>query len=76
MVKYYIPFEAQLEEKVVKEGVKIPRLKIKGKVVDTSINANRWQVTEEGLNLIAEEIKGIPLLTDHNVSVYNVVGRK
>jgi hypothetical protein len=50
-------------------------LNIEGIAIDTSINANKWQVPNEDLDFIANSLAGAQLRVDHAESALMVVGR-
>jgi hypothetical protein len=72
-LKYFVDFQA--ERKAAEGGALSNVLKIRGKAVDTSVNANRWAILPQDLDLVANELSNVPMLTDHQVSVFNIVGK-
>jgi hypothetical protein len=73
-LRYFVPFHAQegvsaqyaLQEKLVN---------IEGVAIDTSVNANKWQVPSEDLDFVAESLAGAQLRVDHAESALMVVGK-
>ena len=48
---------------------------IEGVAVDTSVNANKWQVPQEDLDFVAGSLAGAQLRVDHAESALMVVGK-
>ncbi len=73
-LRYFVPFKAQqgvsaqyaLREKLVN---------IEGVAIDTSVNANKWQVPQQDLEYIASSLVGAQLRVDHAESALMVVGK-
>ncbi len=47
---------------------------IRGTLVDTSVNANKWALDETELENIAKQVKGSQLRIDHGKSVRDIIG--
>ena len=50
-------------------------INIEGVAIDTSVNANKWQVPEEDLDFLAQSLLGAQLRVDHAESALMVVGK-
>lgn len=73
-LQYFVPFKAQ--EGVSAEFALRERLvNIEGIAIDTSVNANKWQIPEEDLNFFAQSLQGAQLRIDHAESALMVVGK-
>jgi hypothetical protein len=72
-IRYFVPFEA--ERKAGTDNKPSNVLVIRGKAVDSSVNANRWAILPQDLDMVAQELAGVPMLTDHEASVFNIVGK-
>ena len=48
---------------------------IEGVAIDTSVNANKWQIPEEDLDFFASSLFGAQLRVDHSESAFLIVGR-
>ncbi len=73
-LKYYVPFKAAEginTDLALKEGI----LPIEGTAIDTSVNANKWQVPPEDLDFFTASLKGAQLRIDHAESVLSIVGK-
>jgi regulator of replication initiation timing len=73
-LKYYVPFKAAEgvnADLALKEGI----LPIEGTAIDTSVNANKWQVPPEDLDFFTASLKGAQLRIDHAESVLSIVGK-
>ncbi|MCW3996298.1 MAG: hypothetical protein NWE98_09175 [Candidatus Bathyarchaeota archaeon] len=73
-LKYYAPFKAAEginADLALKEGI----LPIEGTAIDTSVNANKWQVPAEDLDFFTASLKGAQLRIDHAESVLSIVGK-
>jgi hypothetical protein len=73
-LKYYVPFKAVEcinADLALKEGL----LPIEGTAIDTSVNANKWQVPPEDLDFFTTSLKGAQLRIDHAESVLSIVGK-
>jgi hypothetical protein len=73
-LRYYVPFKAQ-EGVSAEYALKEKLVNIEGVAIDTSVNANKWQVPEEDLDFFTESLKGAQLRADHAESVFMVVGK-
>jgi len=73
-LKYFVPFKAQdgidaqfaLREKL---------LNIEGIAIDSSVNANKWQVPPEDLDFLVQGLIGAQLRIDHAESAMAVIGK-
>jgi hypothetical protein len=73
-LKYYVPFKAAEginADLALKEGI----LPIEGTAIDTSVNANKWQVPPEDLDFFTASLKGAQLRIDHAESVLSIIGK-
>ncbi|MGD6810280.1 MAG: hypothetical protein ACQCN3_11330 [Candidatus Bathyarchaeia archaeon] len=73
-LKYFVPFKAAEginADLALKEGI----LPIEGTAIDTSVNANKWQVPPEDLDFFTASLKGAQLRIDHAESVLSIVGK-
>jgi hypothetical protein len=73
-LKYYVPFKAAEginADLALKEGI----LPIEGTAIDTSVNANKWQVPAEDLDFFTASLKGAQLRIDHAESVLSIIGK-
>jgi len=73
-VRYYVPFKAQ-EDVKAEYALKEKLLNIEGVAIDTSVNANKWQIPSEDLGFLAESLIGVQLRVDHAESALMVVGK-
>jgi hypothetical protein len=65
-LKYYVPFRAQVGQEadlVLKEKL----LNIEGVAIDTSVNANKWQVPPEDLDYFVSTLKGAQRLSSRRL---------
>jgi hypothetical protein len=73
-LKYFVPFKAQAgvsAEFALKEKL----LNIEGIAIDTSVNANKWQVPPEDLDFLVSTLVGSQLRIDHAESALAVIGK-
>jgi hypothetical protein len=73
-LRYFVPFKAQdgvSGELALKEKL----LNIEGVAVDTSVNANKWQVPPEDLDFVVQSLLGAQLRIDHAESALAVIGK-
>jgi len=73
-LRYFVPFKAQ-EGVSAEYALKEKLVNIEGIAIDTSVNANKWQVPEEDLDFFVESLIGAQLRVDHAESALMVVGR-
>lgn len=73
-LKYFVPFKAQGNQDMA-SALQNKLLNIEGTAIDTSVNANKWQVPEEDLDYLLETLRGAQLRADHAESVFMVVGK-
>ena len=73
-LRYYVPFKAQ-EDVKAEYALKEKLLNIEGVAIDTSVNANKWQIPSEDLGFLAESLIGVQLRVDHAESALMVVGK-
>jgi len=71
---YFVPFKAQ-EGVSAELALKEKLVNIEGVAIDTSVNANKWQIPAEDLDFVAESLTGAQLRVDHAESALMVVGR-
>jgi len=72
-LKYFVPFKAQ-EGVSAELALKERLVNIEGEAIDTSVNANKWQVPEEDLDYFTATLKGAQLRIDHAESALAVIG--
>jgi hypothetical protein len=73
-LRYFVPFKAQ-EGVSAEFALKEKLVNIEGVAIDTSVNANKWQVPEEDLDFFVESLQGAQLRVDHAESALMVVGK-
>ena len=73
-LQYFVPFKAQ-EGVNAQFALKEKLINIEGVGIDTSVNANKWQVPSEDLDFVAESLAGAQLRVDHADSALMVVGK-
>ena len=73
-LKFFVPFKAQ-DNQDFASALQNRLLNIEGTAIDTSVNANKWQVPEEDLDFLLQTLRGAQLRADHAESVYMVVGK-
>jgi hypothetical protein len=73
-LRYYVPFKAQ-EGVGAEFALKEKLVNIEGVAIDTSVNANKWQVPEEDLDFFVQSLSGVQLRVDHAESALLVVGK-
>ena len=73
-LKYFIPFKAQ-DGVDAQFALREHLLNIEGTAIDTSVNANKWQVPAEDLGFLVSTLKGAQLRIDHTESVLAVIGK-
>jgi len=71
---YYVPFKSQ-EGVSAEYALKEKLINIEGVAIDTSVNANKWQVPEEDLDFFVQSLIGAQLRVDHAESALMVVGK-
>jgi hypothetical protein len=71
--KYFVPFKAQ-EGVSAEFALREKLVNIEGEAIDTSVNANKWQVPSEDLDYFASTLKGAQLRIDHAESALAVIG--
>ncbi len=54
-LRYFVPFKAQ-EGVSAEFALKEKLLNIEGVAIDTSVNANKWQVPEEDLDFFVQNL--------------------
>jgi len=73
-LRYFVPFKA--EEGVKAEyALKEKLLNIEGVAIDTSINANKWQIPAEDLDFLTQSLVGAQLRVDHAESALMIMGK-
>lgn len=73
-LRYFVPFKAQ-EGVSAEYTLKEKLVNIEGVAIDTSVNANKWQVPAEDLDFIVESLASAQLRVDHAESALMVVGK-
>jgi hypothetical protein len=73
-LRYYVPFKAQ-EGVSAEFALKEKLINIEGVAIDTSVNANKWQIPEEDLDFFVQSLIGAQLRVDHAESALMVVGK-
>jgi hypothetical protein len=71
---YFVPFKAA-EGVSAQYALREKLVNIEGVAVDTSVNANKWQVPQEDLECVASSLSGAQLRVDHAESALMVVGK-
>jgi hypothetical protein len=73
-LRYFVPFKAQ-EGVDAQYALKEKLLNIEGTAIDSSVNANKWQIPEEDLDFFVQSLQGAQLRVDHAESALMVVGK-
>jgi len=73
-LRYFVPFKAQ-EGVSAEYALKEKLLNIEGVAIDTSVNANKWQIPDEDLDFFVQSLQGAQLRVDHAESALMVVGK-
>jgi hypothetical protein len=73
-LKYFVPFKAQ-EGASAEFALREKLLNIEGEAVDTSVNANKWQIPAQDLDYFASTLIGAQLRIDHAESAMAVIGK-
>jgi len=73
-LKYFIPFKAA-DNVDAQLAIKEKLLPIEGVAIDTSVNANKWQIPPEDLDFFVSTLQGAQLRIDHAESVLAVIGK-
>jgi len=73
-IKYYVPFTAA-DNVDAQLAIKERLLPIEGTAIDTSVNANKWQVPSEDLDYFVSSLQGNQLRIDHAESAMAVIGK-
>jgi hypothetical protein len=73
-LRYFVPFKAQ-EGVNAEYALKEKLVNIEGVAIDTSVNANKWQIPEEDLDFFVQSLQGAQLRVDHAESALMVVGK-
>jgi hypothetical protein len=73
-LKYFVPFKAQ-EGFDAQFALRERLMNIEGTAIDSSVNANKWQVPPEDLDFLTQSLIGAQLRIDHAESALAVVGR-
>jgi hypothetical protein len=69
-----MPFKAQ-SGVLIEDALKNKLLNIEGIAIDTSVNANKWQVPEEDLDFFTATLQNAQLRVDHAESALMIVGK-
>jgi len=73
-LRYFVPFKAQ-EGISAEYALKEKLVNIEGVAIDTSVNANKWQIPDEDLDFFTQSLLGAQLRVDHAESALMVVGK-
>jgi len=73
-LRYFVPFKAQ-EGVSAQYALREKLVNIAGVAIDSSVNANKWQVPSEDLEFVAQSLVGSQLRVDHAESALMVVGK-
>lgn len=73
-LRYFVPFKAQ-EGVSADAALQQKQLGIEGVAINTSVNANKWQIPDEDLQFVVDGLQGAQLRIDHAESVLGVVGK-
>jgi hypothetical protein len=73
-LQYFVPFKAQ-EGVSAEFALKEKLVNIEGVAIDTSVNANKWQIPDEDLDFFVQSLQGAQLRVDHAESALMVVGK-
>jgi len=73
-LRYFVPFKAQ-EGVSAEFALKEKLVNIEGVAIDTSVNANKWQIPDEDLDFFVQSLQGAQLRVDHAESALMVVGK-
>ena len=71
---YFVPFKAA-DNVDAQMAIKERLLPIEGTAIDTSVNANKWQVPPEDLDFFVTTLQGTQLRIDHAESAMAVIGK-
>lgn len=72
-LQYYMPFHASADQDLA-SALQNKLLHIEGEAIDSSVNANRWQVPEEDLDYLLLTLRGTQLRANHAEDIYMVIG--
>jgi hypothetical protein len=73
-LRYFVPFKAQ-EGVSAEYALKEKLINIEGIAIDTSVNANKWQIPAEDLDFFVETLMNAQLRVDHAESALMVIGK-
>jgi hypothetical protein len=73
-LRYYVPFKAQ-QGVDAQFALKEKLLNIEGVAIDTSVNANKWQIPAEDLDFLRQSLVGAQLRVDHAESALMIMGK-
>jgi hypothetical protein len=73
-LKFYSQFKASAGQDL-QSALQNKIINIEGIAIDTTVNANKWQVPEEDLPFLINSLKGAQLRTNHAEDVFQVVGK-
>ena len=73
-IRYYVPFKAQ-EGVSAEYALKEKLINIEGVAIDTSVNANKWQIPAEDLDFLTQSLVGAQLRVDHAESALMIMGK-
>src|SRR5208283_2019686 len=73
-LEYFVPFKAA-DGMNSQFALQNKLINIEGVAIDTSVNANKWQVPEEDLDYFAQSLVNAQLRVDHAESALMVMGK-
>jgi hypothetical protein len=75
-LRYFVPFKVSAKDQSAMDAALAEKkLDIAGVAIDSSVNANKWQIPEEDLDFVAAGLPGVQLRTDHSEAVSNIIGK-
>ena len=73
-LRYFVPFKAQ-EGLSAEYALKEKLINIEGVAIDSSVNANKWQVPDEDLDFFVSTLINAQMRIDHAESAMAVIGK-
>jgi hypothetical protein len=73
-LRYFVPFKAQ-EGVSAEYALKEKLINIEGVAIDSSVNANKWQVPDEDLDFFVSTLINAQMRIDHAESAMAVIGK-
>ena len=73
-LRYFVPFKAQ-EDLSAEYALKEKLINIEGVAIDSSVNANKWQVPDEDLDFFVSTLINAQMRIDHAESAMAVIGK-